>query len=282
MAKPKPRIGVFTLMSDGRPWQYAEARTFAAAWDIAIELKQAPRSIAYERRHRQQLSLFGQGRTVWIAPALSIGTQIPPLPRIGPCGDPLGLWFLEYRDPSKLHGSIFRRYYADAAEAAAALDANEGGPIVIVRELHAVYKRRSIECEITGRQIKDPSTAAALLRVMPIEGGTLEDSPVERFYVICLDSKHRIRAVAPLTVGTVDATLVHVRDVYRSAILANAAAIIVAHNHPSGDPTPSPDDHRLTERIRAAGELIGIVFLDHIIIGHDDRSWSFQKGAASV
>lgn len=152
---------------------------------------------------------------------------------------------------------------------------------MIVRELHAVYKRRSIDCEITGRQIKDPATAAQLLRAMPIEGGTLEDSPIERFYVIALDSKHRIRAIAPLTAGTLDATIVHPRDVYRAALQANAAAVIVAHNHPSGDPTPSPDDQRLTDRLRAAGEVIGIAFLDHIIIGHDDRSWSFQKGAAT-
>lgn len=152
---------------------------------------------------------------------------------------------------------------------------------MIVRELHAVYKRRAVECSITGRQITDPAQAAALLRAWPIEGGTLEDSAVERFYVICLDAKHRIRAIAPLTIGTLDATLVHARDVYRAAIHANAAAVIVAHNHPSGDPMPSPHDYDLTERLRQAGEVIGIKFLDHIIIGHDDRSWSFQKGAAT-
>lgn len=128
MTKPKPRIGVFVLMQDGRPWQYAEARTLAAAWAIAVDLHATP---YWTERHRDQRqgSLFGSGRRVWIAPALSIGQQLPPLPRIGPCGDPLDLWFLEYRDRSRLHGGIFRRYFADAAEAAAALDAmKEGKP----------------------------------------------------------------------------------------------------------------------------------------------------------
>lgn len=128
MSKPKPRIGIFVLMQDGAPWQYAEARTLALALDIAIDLHNLPRWVDRHRDDRQG-RLFDYGRAVWIAPALSIGKQLPPLPRIGPCeGDPLGLWFLEYRDRSRLHGGIFRRYFADIDEATAALEAEKGKP----------------------------------------------------------------------------------------------------------------------------------------------------------
>jgi DNA repair protein RadC len=67
--------------------------------------------------------------------------------------------------------------------------------------------------------------------------------------------------------GTLDASLVHPREVYKAAILANAANIIVAHNHPSGDPTPSPQDYAVTERLVRAGEILGIPLLDSLVIG---------------
>jgi DNA repair protein RadC len=77
--------------------------------------------------------------------------------------------------------------------------------------------------------------------------------------------------------GTLDATLVHPREVFKAALLSNAASIILTHNHPSGDPTPSPDDHQLTRRLVDAGRLIGVEVLDHIIVG-DGRYFSFREG----
>jgi DNA repair protein RadC len=76
--------------------------------------------------------------------------------------------------------------------------------------------------------------------------------------------------------GTLDSTLVHPREVFKAAILANAAAIILTHNHPSGDPTPSPDDLALTQRLVQAGQIIGIDVLDHVIVG-DGRWTSFVE-----
>lgn len=75
--------------------------------------------------------------------------------------------------------------------------------------------------------------------------------------------------------GTLDSALVHPREVFEAALLANAAAIVAGHNHPSGDPTPSPDDVEITRRLAATGEVLGIPVLDHIIVG-DGRYYSFK------
>jgi DNA repair protein RadC len=67
------------------------------------------------------------------------------------------------------------------------------------------------------------------------------------------------------------------REVYQAALLSNAAGIVVGHNHPSGDPTPSPDDRQLTVRLASAGAVIGVELLDHIVVGHDGRYYSFKE-----
>jgi len=90
--------------------------------------------------------------------------------------------------------------------------------------------------------------------------------PVEQFGVILLDTKHRVLRTTLLSVGTLDASIVHPRDVFREAASGGAAAVIVFHNHPSGDPSPSPDDVALTRRLIHAGEVMGIDVLDHVII----------------
>ena len=82
-----------------------------------------------------------------------------------------------------------------------------------------------------------------------------------------------------LATGTLNSTVVEPRDVYRPAVAAGAAAIVAFHNHPSGDPTPSPEDVDLTRRLAAAGVLIGVDLVDHLILG-DRRYWSFKEGGA--
>jgi DNA repair protein RadC len=89
---------------------------------------------------------------------------------------------------------------------------------------------------------------------------------VEHFGVILLDTKHRVLRVTLLSVGTLDTSIVHPREVFREATRGGAAAIVVFHNHPSGDPTPSEDDVALTWRLVRAGELMGITVLDHVIL----------------
>jgi DNA repair protein RadC len=95
----------------------------------------------------------------------------------------------------------------------------------------------------------------------------LEDLPVEEFHVAVLDVHHRLERDITVTRGLLDSSLVHPREVYRQVIAENAAAVILVHNHPSGDPTPSPDDRNATEQMVQAGRVLGIPVQDHVIIG---------------
>jgi DNA repair protein RadC len=90
--------------------------------------------------------------------------------------------------------------------------------------------------------------------------------PVEHFGLVLLDTKHRLLRVSVVSVGTLDASVVHPREVFREAVSGGAAAIVLFHNHPSGDPRPSAEDVRLTKRLLAAGDLMGIDVLDHVVI----------------
>jgi DNA repair protein RadC len=89
---------------------------------------------------------------------------------------------------------------------------------------------------------------------------------VEQFGVVLLDTKHRMIRTKVLSTGSLDATVVHPREVFREAALASASAVVLFHNHPSGDPAPSPDDLALTARLIHAGEIMGIDVVDHIIL----------------
>jgi DNA repair protein RadC len=100
--------------------------------------------------------------------------------------------------------------------------------------------------------------------------------PVEQFGVLLLDTKHRVLRASVLSIGTLDASIVHPREVFREATAAGAAAIVLFHNHPSGDPEPSEDDVRLTERLMAAGVLMGIDVIDHVVLA-DARYYSFRE-----
>ena len=106
--------------------------------------------------------------------------------------------------------------------------------------------------------------AAALLRPH------LADKQKEHFVTLLLDNRHQLIRLCPIAIGSLSATVVHPREVFKEAIAASAAAIIVAHNHPSGDPTPSDEDAQLTRRLVEAGRLLGIELLDHLIIGRLD------------
>jgi DNA repair protein RadC len=98
----------------------------------------------------------------------------------------------------------------------------------------------------------------------------LSDEPQEQVWVALLDVKNRLISKTRLHIGTVDQSVVGTRDVFREALRVNAAAIILVHNHPSGDPTPSPEDVELTKRLKAAGKLIEVDVIDHVVIGGDD------------
>jgi DNA repair protein RadC len=110
-------------------------------------------------------------------------------------------------------------------------------------------------------RIRGPEDAASHL--MPRFGAR----GVEQFGIMLLDAKHRVMRTTVLAVGTLNSSIVEPRDVFREAAIGGAAAIVVFHNHPSGDPTPSPDDVALTRRLVAAGALLGIDVVDHLILG---------------
>jgi DNA repair protein RadC len=100
--------------------------------------------------------------------------------------------------------------------------------------------------------------------------------PVEQFGVVLLDTKHRLLRTSIISVGTLDSSPAHPREIFREATSASAAAIVLFHNHPSGDPAPSRDDLELTRRLVQAGELMGVEVLDHIVLA-DTRYFSFKE-----
>ncbi|HID86612.1 MAG TPA: JAB domain-containing protein, partial [Anaerolineae bacterium] len=110
-------------------------------------------------------------------------------------------------------------------------------------------------------QVRSPADAANLLMM---EMSLLAQ---EQMRVILLDSKNRVLATPTVYQGSLNTSLIRVAELFREAVRENCAAIIVVHNHPSGDPTPSPEDVRVTEQIAAAGKLLDIEVLDHLIIG---------------
>jgi DNA repair protein RadC len=104
----------------------------------------------------------------------------------------------------------------------------------------------------------------------------MRDLPHEEFHVLLLNTQNQIVRQLPVTRGTLDASLVHPREVFRPAVVEAAASVILAHNHPSGDPTPSAEDRAVTRQLRAAGALIGIEVLDHVVVG-EGRYVSFAE-----
>jgi DNA repair protein RadC len=112
--------------------------------------------------------------------------------------------------------------------------------------------------------------------VTGVVGGRLRAKKKEYFLALLLDTRNQLIKVAEISVGSLDSSIVHPREVFKEAISASAAAVIFAHNHPSGDAQASPDDIKLTKRLAEAGELVGIEVLDHIIIG-DRKSLSLKR-----
>ncbi len=121
-----------------------------------------------------------------------------------------------------------------------------------------------------GRQVLDAAGIYGAFRER------FEGRDREEFLAVLLDGKGRILGFNVVSVGSLTASLVHPREVFKAAILSNAASIVLVHNHPSGDPTPSGEDRSLTRRLKQAGELVGIRIIDHVVIG-DGRFVSFVE-----
>ena len=97
----------------------------------------------------------------------------------------------------------------------------------------------------------------------------VKDYNEEHLYVVCLDTKNCVNKVHRICIGTLNASLIHPREVFKAAIKENSFSIILVHNHPSGDPAPSEEDIEITKKIIETGEILGILVLDHVIIGKD-------------
>ncbi|HKB09210.1 MAG TPA: DNA repair protein RadC [Vicinamibacterales bacterium] len=166
-----------------------------------------------------------------------------------------------------LHGLM--RCSADECRRISGIGAARAAQVVAALELG----RRTLARPPSARlQIRNADDAAVYL--MPRYCGR----EIEQFGVVLLDTKHRVLRTAVLASGTLNSTIVEPREVYRAATAGGAAAIVVFHNHPSGDPTPSPEDVDLTRRLAAAGRLLGIDLVDHLILG-EGRYWSFKESA---
>lgn len=134
-------------------------------------------------------------------------------------------------------------------------------------------------CEPVGRAgliVRRPEDLHPLLRV------EFRGLDRERFVALYLDARHRVQAVEVVSIGSLNASLVHPREVFKPAVVLSAAAVVVAHNHPSGNPRPSGDDLELTARLDRCGELLGVVLLDHLVVGDTEitsiREYGWPKG----
>jgi DNA repair protein RadC len=131
-------------------------------------------------------------------------------------------------------------------------------------------RRMAAEDRQEGIPIRSPRDIVAQF------ASRMEDLPVEEFHVAVLDAQHRLERDITVTRGILNSSLVHPREVFREAIAERAAAVILVHNHPSGDPSPSVDDRAVTEQLVAAGRLLDIPVHDHVIIGRG-RYTSFAE-----
>ena len=122
------------------------------------------------------------------------------------------------------------------------------------------------------RQILSPNDAYEMIKEQ------LEGLDREQFIIACLNTKNEPTNITVVSVGTLNKAIIHPREVFKTAILSNAASIMAFHNHPSGETTPSQQDIQLTNRLYEAGELLGIKLLDHLIIGDGSFTSLKEKG----
>ena len=122
------------------------------------------------------------------------------------------------------------------------------------------------------RQILSPNDAYEMIKEQ------LEELDREQFIIACLNTKNEPTNISVVSVGSLNKAIVHPREVFKTAILSNAASIMAFHNHPSGETTPSQQDIQLTNRLYEAGELLGIKLLDHLIIGDGTFTSLKEKG----
>jgi DNA repair protein RadC len=133
-------------------------------------------------------------------------------------------------------------------------------------------KRMELASDVEDFTITSPQSVVKAVRAR------IKDKAKEHFMLIILNTRNKVTSINNVSVGTLNASLVHPREVFRDAIRQSASSVVLAHNHPSGDETPSEEDLKITKRLVEAGKIIGIEVLDHIIIGKDGFCSFKEKG----
>jgi len=133
-------------------------------------------------------------------------------------------------------------------------------------------KREDLEPEPKDFNIKNPESVVKAIRA------TIKDKAKEHFKLLLLNSRNKIIRICNISMGTLNASLVHPREVFKDAIRHSAASVVLAHNHPSDDPEPSEDDIKITRRMVDSGKILGIEVLDHIIIAKNNFFSFKEKG----
>ncbi|TGU71186.1 DNA repair protein RadC [Geomonas terrae] len=143
-----------------------------------------------------------------------------------------------------------------------------------LKTIKAVYQTITVSDTITDylRPYRRYTSASEVFDTFQF----LRQETKEYFIALHLDGKNRVVCVDMVSTGSLNQSIVHPRELYKTALLSSAAAIILIHNHPTGDPSPSTEDREVTRRLREAGDLLGIRVLDHIIVG--DFYYSFVEG----
>ena len=136
-----------------------------------------------------------------------------------------------------------------------------------------VIKEKSGRYDIESRKVTCPSDTVDIFNKV-LE---LNNRAEEVLALMTLDTKHNVTGMFIVSIGALDSSIVHPREIYKRALLQNAHGIIIGHNHPSGNPEPSKQDIEVTKRLQEAGKIIGINLLDHIIIGDNDNYVSFKN-----
>ena len=133
-------------------------------------------------------------------------------------------------------------------------------------------KRQDLEPELKNYDIKNPQSVVKAIRA------SIKDKAKEHFKLILLDTRNKIIGISTISIGTLNASLVHPREIFKEAIIHNSASVVLAHNHPSGDPEPSEEDLTITKRLVESGKILGIEVIDHIIIGKTNFSSFKERG----
>jgi DNA repair protein RadC len=218
--------------------------------DGDVEYQPMIRDIPESERPRERLERYGAG-------ALSTAELLAILLRVGSPGENVVNLATRLLAQHRGLGGLAR---ASSGE----LQETKGVGPAKVTQIKAAFelgRRLLVESPEERPQIRSPADAANLVL---IEMSLLEQ---EHLRLLLLDTKNRVIEMPTVYMGNLNTSVIRIGELFRHALRANSAGMIVVHNHPSGDPTPSPEDIRVTERVVEAGDLMGVEVLDHLIIG---------------